>query len=63
MAFPATTVRFEPIPTEIGDGWRVTATYPDGRIEHVTGFNSEEEAMDWIGSPQCLEWLRARGYQ
>jgi hypothetical protein len=60
---PETTITFEPLPIETDDGWRVAATFPDGRIEYVTGFMNEEAAVDWIGSPQYLEWIKARGYQ
>jgi hypothetical protein len=63
MQNPATTITFEPLPDEKDDAWRVAATFPDGRTEYVTGFMNVEVAVDWIGSPLCLEWLRARGYQ
>ena len=64
MPFPVTTIGFEPVPAKVGDdGWRIAAAFPDGRIEHITGFVNEREARDWIGSPPCLEWAKTKGYQ
>jgi hypothetical protein len=61
MLFPVTTIAFEPIPTE-AEGWCIVATFPDGHAEHVKGFVNEGEARDWIGSPPCMEWAKAKGY-
>ena len=35
-------------------------TYPTGETEHVGGFGSETEALDWRGSTACFEWVKAR---
>jgi hypothetical protein len=59
--FPATTITFEPL--KIGMEWHVAVTYPDGQKEQIAGLKSEAEAVAWIGSPRCLEWVKARGYQ
>jgi hypothetical protein len=58
----ATTITFELLPNEDDDGWRVAATFPGGRTEYVTGFMNRQKAVDWMSSPQCLEWARARGH-
>jgi hypothetical protein len=60
--FPVTTIKFEALPLKSVAEWQVKLTYPDGREEHVTGFRNETEALNWIASSQCLEWVRARGY-
>jgi len=60
--FPATTIKFEPLPVKVGGEWQVVVTYPTGEIEQVDGFKSETEAVDWIGSTACLEWVGERGY-
>jgi hypothetical protein len=60
--FPATTIKFEPLPVNIGAEWQVVVTYPTGETEHVGGFGSETEALDWIGSAACFEWVRAQRY-
>jgi hypothetical protein len=60
--FPATTIKFEPLPVKSEAEWQVVLTYPSGKEEHVIGFKSETEAVNWIGSSGCIEWVRARGY-
>jgi hypothetical protein len=60
--FPITTIKFEPLRLKVGAEWQIVVTYPTGEIEHVGGFKSETEAVDWIGSTACLEWVRERGY-
>jgi hypothetical protein len=61
--FPATTVKFEAAPLKLGAEWQVVATYPTDRREQIAGFKNEAEAITWIGSPQCLALIKARGYE
>jgi len=61
--FPATTISFEAISLMAGIEWQVVATYATGLQERNGGFKSEAEAVTWIGSPQCLARVRARGYE
>ena len=56
-------IRFDPLPHKIGEDWYILAKYPDGQQEHITGFKSVGEAMSWMGSPDCKEWLKARDHQ
>jgi hypothetical protein len=42
-----------------GDGWKVAATWPDGRSEEVGSFESEAQANKWIAD-KLEEWLDAR---
>lgn len=45
---------------EVGLGWCVIATWPDGRREVVTGFGDEYQARRWIevDSARWLESIR-----
>jgi hypothetical protein len=43
-----TTIKFEPLAETVGVGWQVVLTYPDGREEHVRGFKSETEAVEFL---------------
>ena len=51
---------FEPKPRKIGREWRVVATYPSGQKEHITGFASEGEAIEWLASKSSQVWRMAR---
>jgi hypothetical protein len=37
-------------------GWRVAATWPDGRFKEIGGFKNEAEANEWIAS-RFQAWL------
>ena len=62
MAEPGPKISFKPQPVKVGLDWQVVAVHASGQREHITGFKSETEALDWIRSPQCHGWLIARGY-
>jgi hypothetical protein len=55
-------VTFDQIPVKVGPTWRLTATHPSGQQEHVSGFHTAAEALDWLASDGCAAWLRTRGY-
>jgi hypothetical protein len=55
-------VTFDPKPRKIGPEWHVVATYPSGQQEHITGFETEAAAIEWLASSRCHAWLKARGY-
>lgn len=61
MAETASKFRFVPQPLKVGTEWQVIAHYGDGREEHITGFKSETEALNWIGGSACYAWLKERG--
>ena len=48
----------EAVPTSAGDGWRVLIQWVSGRMQYVSGFDSLEEAEDWITS-KSERWLHA----
>jgi len=42
--------------------WSVVATHPSGQQEHIVGFHTEAEALEWRVSQGCRAWLTTRGY-
>jgi hypothetical protein len=62
MTNPADKITLEPRPLKVGPEWHVVATYPMGSKEHITGFRSEAEALEWMKSDRCAAWVKARGY-
>jgi hypothetical protein len=53
-------IRFDPRPLKVGSEWHVVATYPTGEREHITGFRTEADALDWIDY-DSKDWLKRRG--
>ncbi len=45
-----------------GGDWLIQAFCPDGIIEYVVGFKSDDEAWDWISGPKSKEWAGMHGY-
>jgi hypothetical protein len=40
---------FTALPSKAGSEWYVLVSWHDGRVpEHVTGFQTEDDARDWI---------------
>jgi hypothetical protein len=48
----------EAVPTPAGDSWRVFIQWVSGRMQYVSGFDSLQEAEDWIMN-ESERWLRA----
>ena len=38
----------QPYPDKLGTGWHVVIRYPKEPEREITGFSTEEEALDWI---------------
>jgi hypothetical protein len=55
-------VTFDSEPLKRGPEWYLVATYPSGQQEHITGFKTEADAIEWVASSRCQAWLKARGY-
>lgn len=53
-------VEFDPTPIKIGAEWRLVATHPSGQQEHICGFHTEAEAIDWLSSNRFAAWMRTR---
>ena len=56
------SVIFERDAIKIDHVWGVVATHPSGQQEHILGFHTEVEAMEWRVSQGCRAWLKTRGY-
>jgi hypothetical protein len=63
MVGPERIIHLKARPLKLGAGWLVVATYPDGRKEHISSFESQVEAQGWIDSDQSFEWVKERGYE
>jgi hypothetical protein len=61
MGKPIGKMTFDPRPLKVGTQWHVVGTYPRGQQEHITGFKTEAEALDWIVN-ESKAWLKKRGY-
>jgi hypothetical protein len=61
MAKAPTKPSLIPLPLKVGEGWYIRAKFWDGREEHINGFQSGDEAMEWINSGKLEEWMKARG--
>jgi hypothetical protein len=55
-------ITFEPQPLKLGGEWQLVAAFPNGLTVNITGFKTEDEAKQWLGSPRRMEWVRAHGY-
>jgi hypothetical protein len=60
MAKDVSKVTFDPKPLRSGTGWDVVAT--GSQQEHIPGFKTEAEAIEWLAGSRCQAWLKARGY-
>jgi hypothetical protein len=40
----------------------IFATFPSGQQEHIAGFKTEDEAIEWLTGSRCQASLNARGY-
>jgi len=47
-----------PNPREAASGWVLEAVFPNGRPATITGFGTESEANEWLGSARHAAWLR-----
>jgi hypothetical protein len=49
----------EAVPTQVGNGWRILIQWASGRTQYINGFESLQDAEDWI-SNEAHRWLRAQ---
>ena len=61
MAKPTGKITFAPQPIKFGPQWHVVGTYPDGQQEHITGFKTEADALDWLRTQPSRPRARVRG--
>jgi len=62
MAPPGRKLIFDPIPRKVLGEWHIGVQYPNGRYGVIKGFQTEAEAKQWLGSRQCKDWIRKKGY-
>jgi hypothetical protein len=56
------SIIFDRKPLQVDRVWSVVATHPSGQQEHIVGFHTEAEALEWRVSQACRAWLKTRGY-
>jgi hypothetical protein len=59
MARPKGEITLAAQPVKFGAQWHVVGTYPGGQSEHITGFKTETDALDWIVNDSAA-WLQKR---
>ena len=59
MAKPTGEITLAAQPVKVGAQWHVVGTYPGGQQEHITGFKTEADALDWIAT-ESANWLKNR---
>jgi len=59
MAKPTGEITLAGQPAKVGAHWSVVGTYPGGQQEHITGFETEADALDWIAYDSA-DWLEKR---
>jgi hypothetical protein len=50
----------EPRSLKDGSAWYIELTWPDGRMECIDSFQSEDEIKDWIAR-KSDGWFKSRG--
>ena len=55
MASSASVI-FDRKAVKIDRVWSIVVTHPSGQQEHIAGFHTEEEAMEWRVSRGCRAW-------
>ena len=48
----------EAVPAQASNGWRVFIQWASGRVQYISGFESLEDAENWIAS-EAHNWLNA----
>lgn len=50
-------VAVSPSARQVGSGWVLDATFPNGNQAAIKGFRTESEALEWLGSIGHVMWL------
>src|SRR5215471_5742646 len=58
MREPRNRAAVSPSPREAVSGWVLEAVFPNGKQATITGFGTESEASEWLGSARHVAWLR-----
>ena len=62
MGWGSEITMLKAVPTQAGDGWRVFIQWASGRIQYISGFESLQDAENWIAS-EAQNWLNALNTQ
>lgn len=58
MGWGSEITTLEAVPAQAGDGWRIFIQWASGRIQYISGFESVQDAENWIAN-EAQNWLRA----
>jgi hypothetical protein len=58
MSWGREITSLEAVPAQAGDGWRIFIQWASGRVQYISGFESPEDAENWIAT-KAQDWLRA----
>ena len=61
MSASRNKISIDPNPRRAGNEWHLEACFPNGKTLAITGFKTDAEAKDWLGSSQHIAWLREIG--
>ena len=45
-------------PAKLGPGWRVVIELPTNSVQYIGGFETEQEAADWV-KHQSGDWIKS----
>jgi hypothetical protein len=49
-------VALEAVPAQVGDGWRIFIQWVSGRVQYISGFDSLQDAENWIKT-EAHNWV------
>jgi hypothetical protein len=58
MGWGSEITMLKAVPAQAGDGWRVFIQWTSGQIQYISGFESLQDAENWIAS-EAQNWLNA----
>ena len=58
MGWGSEITTLEAVPAQAGDGWRIFIQWASGRIQYISGFESLQDAENWIAN-EAQNWLHA----
>ena len=62
MGWGSEITMLKAVPAQAGNGWRVFIQWTSGQIQYVSGFESLQDAENWIAS-EAKNWLNALNTQ
>lgn len=62
MGWKSEITALEAVPAQAGEGWRMFIQWAGGRIQYISGFESLQDAENWIAT-EAQDWLNALNTQ